>query len=126
MRRRGVKTGCMCALGVFILILYGLFVSKTDIGVPCFFNTITGLQCPGCGVTHMCIALMQGDIRSAWQSNAMLCILSPVLLFIIADYFLRYIRIGRWQILKWQSITLYGMIGLLLLFFVYRNIVQFT
>lgn len=32
---------------------------------PCYFATITGLPCPGCGMTRATIAFLKGDIRLA-------------------------------------------------------------
>ena len=37
--------------------------------VPCLFRTLTGLVCPGCGMTHACLAFARGDFQSAWQDH---------------------------------------------------------
>ena len=34
--------------------------------VPCPFRAVTGIRCPGCGMTRSCLALVQGVFISAW------------------------------------------------------------
>ncbi len=105
-------------------IAYGVFYIKTGIGIPCIFNKITGLKCPGCGVTHMCVALMKGDIPEAMQSNVVLFFISPLLLYILIGYACRYIKTGRMWLPKWQTVALYIMIAALVIFAIVRNLIM--
>ena len=43
-----------------------------DLPLPelCTMRRLTGLNCPGCGLTRSFIALAHGDLRSAWSYNA--------------------------------------------------------
>ena len=54
-------------MNIFLLgmagLLYGIFVSYTGLAIPCLFRKVTGLLCPGCGVTGMCVALLHLDWR---------------------------------------------------------------
>lgn len=123
MKKRLLRVSIVTLIFVIIGVLYGLFYIATGIGIPCTFYKITGLSCPGCGITRMCVALMQGDILSAIRSNAMLFFLTPLLLYIFGGYLLRYIRTGRWEVPRWQTIAMYIMIALLVLFGIVRNII---
>ena len=51
---------------------YALWVNLTHLSIPCPFHAITGLQCPGCGVTRMCLALLRLDVSGAWSANPVL------------------------------------------------------
>lgn len=40
---------------------------KEAVLVPCPFLTLTGIPCPGCGMTRSCLALVHGDLALAWS-----------------------------------------------------------
>ena len=123
MRKRALRVLSGIAVFVALGLIYGMFYMATGIGVPCVFNKITGLRCPGCGVTHMCVALMRGNIFEAIHYNSLLFFLSPLLLLILVDYIIRYIKTGRWTVLRWQTIILCVMIVLFVLFGIGRNLI---
>lgn len=62
----------MIGMSVCLLLgmLYALWLSLGGSGIPCIFHELTGLDCPSCGVTHMCMALLRLDIAAAWRANA--------------------------------------------------------
>ncbi|MCI7157868.1 DUF2752 domain-containing protein [Pseudoflavonifractor sp. P01025] len=61
----------------------------------CPFWKLTGLLCPGCGVTRMCLALLRLDVAAAWRANAALLLALPVLLLLAARMAVRYVRTGQ-------------------------------
>ena len=103
--------------------LYGVFIWRTGLAVPCPFRCMTGYLCPGCGVTHMCMALLHLDFQAAYASHPMLFVLLPVLFLIFGKYILDYIKTGSWSMNGLQTGMLYVCIGLLLVFNVIRNLI---
>jgi hypothetical protein len=90
--------------------------------VPCMFNKITGLHCPGCGATRCVHALLHGDLEQALAYNALFVILSPWL----AYAFLRMAyeawtgrRARRIRVPAWGITILFSV---LILFWIARNI----
>ena len=122
-RQRLLRVILWTALLAGVGLLYGFFVSRTGIAIPCIFHLVTGLKCPGCGVTRMCVALMHLDFKSAYEYNQMIFILSPVLLFIFLTCVVGYIRNGCWETNRTQNVVLYVCIALLIGFGIARNIV---
>ena len=58
-------------------IVYYLFVKITHLGIPCVFNLVTGLHCPGCGISRMFISLFSLDFKTAFSYNAFVMITGP-------------------------------------------------
>jgi hypothetical protein len=52
----------------------------------CPFRYLTGWQCPACGGTRMAYDLLHGDLARAWHDNALLLLLSPVLLWLLLGW----------------------------------------
>lgn len=46
----------------------------------CRFHQLTGLNCPGCGATRACHALLHGDLSTAFRDNALIVLSLPALL----------------------------------------------
>ena len=78
MKTRLLKVLCTAAVLLCAGLLYAVFASRTGIRVPCLFYTLTGLKCPGCGVTRMCTALLHGDLSEAFRQNRAVLLLLPV------------------------------------------------
>ncbi|MGN8876304.1 DUF2752 domain-containing protein [Pseudoflavonifractor sp. HCP28S3_F10] len=112
--------------GFSLLLLAGLgyavFCSRTGLMLPCPFHLVTGLLCPGCGVTRMCLALLHLDLAAAWRFNPGLLLLSPLLAVLFFSMALRYVRTGERRPTSVQSAAAWGMAAYLLLYGVGRNL----
>ena len=103
-------------------LAYAVFVRLSGLSIPCPVHALTGLLCPGCGVTSMCLALLRLDFAAAFRWNPGLMALSPFLGALIALLIARYIRTGSWRPGRWQTACLWAMLGLLLVWGVVRNV----
>ena len=61
-RRLGVA---MLGGGLLFFIIAGLGWNL----MPCPFLQVTGLPCPGCGMTRSCLALLRWDFPEVWRMN---------------------------------------------------------
>lgn len=72
---------------VIILLLIGMcyiyFFKDSKIVVPCVFHKITGLYCPGCGITRCLNALLHLEFYQAFRYNALVVILLPFIIFYV-------------------------------------------
>ena len=121
MSARLKKALCIALVVIAIGAIYALFVTLTGIAIPCVFRLITGFQCPGCGVTRMCLALLRLDFATAFYSNPAVFCLLPLMVFTAGRMLYVYIRYDRKRE-KLTQILLYVMIVILLIFAVLRNI----
>ena len=101
--------------------LYALFVTKTRLGIPCLFHLVTGWQCPGCGVSRMCLALLRLDFRAAFRANAAIFCLLPLMGATAARLLYLYIRYDRRRD-RAAELSVRFMIAVLVVFGVLRNL----
>lgn len=117
-----IKTGGLLGAGLFyafICILAGHPL------VPCLFHTVTGLYCPGCGVSRMCLSILSLDFASAFKANAAVFLLLPPGLVMALRMAVRYVRTGNTRPTQVQTCVFYVMVGVLLVFGVVRNLPGF-
>lgn len=90
--RKLLRTGVVL-LGVGLA--YAWFVRQTGLAIPCPVRLITGHNCPGCGVTRMCLALLRGDLSAAYAVNRGLFLVLPALAVLLGVVLYRYVRADR-------------------------------
>ena len=52
----------------------------------CPIKAITGLECPGCGITRMFVALFHGNIYQAFRYNPLVFIELPIIFILLFLY----------------------------------------
>jgi len=101
-------------LGLFGLVyIYFNNPAETPF-VPCYFHELTGLECPGCGITRAIYCLMHFDIVQALHYNVMFVLTIPLLMFCG----LKKIQDSEFEI-KLKPLLIY--VAVLLIFAVARN-----
>lgn len=110
--------GIILAVG----IAYYIFFRLTRIGIKCPFNQITGLLCPGCGLSRMMLALIEFDIPLAIYYNAAAFLLLPSWVAVFISYCYEYIKYGKVKMRAWYKVILVVTIAVLVVFGVARNI----
>lgn len=63
---------------------------------PCAFHVVTGLHCPGCGLTRMLHALVHGDVARAWTMNPLAVIALPLLASMLLQWWLARPLLPGW------------------------------
>ena len=103
--------------------LVGYFNPTTARFFPvCPLYSLTGIHCPGCGLTRGFHALFHGDVLTALHYNALLPIFALFLAFIFVSLVL---IVGRGRGLSWRIFppsAMYGFLVLAAAFFVLRNL----
>ena len=111
------KTGLVLGIG----LAYAAFVMLTGLGIPCLFHELTGLLCPGCGISRMFLSLLRGDLLLAARYNLLVLMLLPFGAALFLYRFVRYVRQGETPMRTWEKIS-YCIAFLLCVVFAYlRN-----
>ena len=103
-------------------LLYALWLHFTHLGIPCPFNTLLHIKCPGCGMTHAAMAVLKTDFYEAWESNALSLTVVPLLILILTVYEVRYIRTGKRHFNPAEKILLGVMAYTSLAYAIVRNL----
>lgn len=103
-----------------IAILFAIALFKYNVGIPCVFNKITGLYCPGCGTTRAIYSLIQLDLYQAFRYNMLVIALLP---FAIGLIIYKYALKGQKEI---PNDIWYLIIAVAILFGILRNIPFFS
>lgn len=102
---------------------YAVFCSLTHWGIPCPFHLVTGLNCPGCGVSRMLLSLLRLDLRAAFGYNAALLCLLPVFLLLFLAHARRYVRDGSYSLGRFGRGTELVLAFALVLWGLVRNLI---
>jgi hypothetical protein len=122
-KKRIVNLIVAISLALAIGLLYYVSFRYLDVSVPCIFRKLTGLYCPGCGLTRMCSAILEGDLIAAFGYNPLCFVLLPFFIFLAIRYSILYVKNGNpLGCGRLDVIMLSALVFLLFIFAVLRNI----
>lgn len=104
-------------------LAYALWVRATGLALPCPFRAVTGLLCPGCGVTRLCLALLRGDWAGAWRANPALLPMLPILAALAVRLSVRYVREGSAVLTRRENALVWVLTALLAAWGILRNLI---
>lgn len=105
-------------------IVYYLVVLLTPFGIPCPIHLVTGLSCPGCGVSRFFMELGKLNFIMAARQNLAVAILLPLWLIVGAvEFFFNPKALAKGS--KLVNILTWGSVVILVVFGILRNIPGF-
>lgn len=79
-RKAAVALSLVAALAAGVGLLLVFDPNAADSPLPqCLFRLLTGLYCPGCGMTRALHALLHADAATAWAMNPMIVLMLALL-----------------------------------------------
>lgn len=108
---------------LFLLLLFYYYFLNTYFGfyIPCIFHKITGLLCPGCGVSRMLLAMSRLDFISAFYFNPVIFCGLPFIIYMLLKQLFYYIIDNSLKITKVENILLILYLSILILYGIIRN-----
>lgn len=127
-RPEGLHNENISSRKVIFLLLICIFAAAFLIwlrlggpGIPCLFHLVTGLDCPGCGVTRMILAVSRMDFKTAMRANPFLFVTFPCPALLLTHYAHRWLKNGKISKKAEACAALYC-VGLVL-FGIFRNLI---
>ncbi len=108
------------ATGAFAVYYFN--PANTAFFPACPFHSLTGLNCPGCGLTRGFHALLNGDVLSALHFNALIPFYFLFFLYLFVSLALTLIRGRGLEFRVFSPRAIYGFLVLTLVFSVVRNL----
>lgn len=126
MKKRLTKVIFQVVVCIGLLLGYYFLNCKYNFAIPCIIHKLTGLYCPGCGITRCLFALIKGNIYEAFMYNQLVFILLPFLLFYIVYNIYLYVFDTKDKIFsKIPQIVWIILIIIVVIFGVVRNFEYF-
>lgn len=123
MKERLYKTLKPIFLILLLGIVYVVLIYTTDFRIPCPFRYVTGLDCPGCGVSRVILSYLKLDFKTAFYTNPVITVILPILFVDFIYHKYHYVvHNNRKPFNKLENISMYVMIGSLILYAVIKNI----
>ncbi|MNI62774.1 hypothetical protein D3C73_1181070 [compost metagenome] len=102
------------SLGIAGLLYLKVWLPATNIGIPCVFHELTGLYCPGCGITRALLSLLTLDVYQGFRYNP--------LVFVILPLYITYTMATKNQMRRISKVIMTVMLIVTLVFGLLRNI----
>jgi hypothetical protein len=115
----------LCGLALLVFAAFCLRSQGPGAGwLPgCLFHRMTGLDCPGCGMTRAAHATLHGDLAAAFRFNPLGMVLLPLAMIGIGLEIAGWVR-GKplaWAF-RLRGRWVWGVAAVVLVFWVARNI----
>jgi hypothetical protein len=116
-RQFALAAALALAVAAAVTLLFAVKPSELWFLPACQFHRLTGLHCPGCGMTRASWHLLHGRVFAALHCNALFTLALPVIA-----------GVGLWRWWRpqsasaWKPAYTWLMVGVLIVFGVLRNV----
>ena len=105
---------------LILLIVYYFLNQTVYLEIPCIFHKITGLYCPGCGITRMFFSLLNFKFYQAFRYNML------VFIMLFGYIFIKIIEILTKHKINFSNNFQISLLVITILFGILRNIDTFS
>lgn len=116
--------GLFLALGVPVGLTIAYLFQPTEASFypRCVFHLLTGLHCPGCGMTRALHAILHGEWRQAVAYNLFFLLILPILVAYGMRWGIEVVLGKSLPIWRWPAWATWTLLGVYLMFGVARNV----
>lgn len=119
-----IKLSIKIVCTLFLTGIIFLYLNhKFSFFIPCIFHEITGLWCPGCGITRMILSILKMNFYQAFRYNPLVFILMPFFTIYGITYYYSWLQNKE---LKINKNIWYLLLVVTITFMILRNIPFFN
>ena len=131
MKERCVKLLRWISIILILGLCYAFIIESTGFSVPCIFKKFTGFKCPGCGLTLICMCILNyifhgfniEFLRIAFKANPFLFCISPFVSYFVLKYLIVWLKTGEgFKETVFDKILICILLLVSLFWTIYRNI----
>ena len=123
MKKRIRNVALLYSAIAMIGILYYVIFRKWHLGLPCILNSLTGLSCPGCGLTRAIVAISRGDFLTALSLNCLIYLYIAYGIWFVSTATVRYIKGKQDPLIFGPNFVHISILALAAVFGIVRNII---
>lgn len=112
-----------CGILIVCGLAYTAFYLITGYGIPCRFHEITGLSCPGCGISRMFVNMFRMQWHDAFMNNPAVFVLLPFSMIYVLRRLVIYVKNGTYRENIYTKCFIAAVLVILAVFGIVRNII---
>ncbi|MCU0373474.1 MAG: DUF2752 domain-containing protein [Ignavibacteria bacterium] len=116
------QTAVLTAAVFFIVVMFVWNPSIQKYYPDCIFNSVTGLQCPGCGGLRGTHSILHLNFSEAFFYNPLVFVSTPVIIYVIIYYMMNLlfgVKLPKFTVTPLLATVISALV---LLFWIYRNL----
>lgn len=108
-------------LSPLFIVYYIVDPAGAELMPKCIVKTLTGYDCPSCGIQRMLHLILHGQIIEALLLNPFMLIALPYLFILFLVYFTPNTMLVKLRILCYNKVVVWGYVGLFFIWWIVRN-----
>ena len=110
---------------------YAVLITQYGIGFHCPIRYNTGIACPFCGLTRMCLAILRfifvnrdfSELVYAYSMNQFVVYMSPFVLYLVGSHVIHWVKTGKFKgVDKTDKVIFSLVIVVMIMWCAFRNI----
>ena len=131
MKKRILAVISVISAILVIGLSYAVLITQYGIGIRCPIRWSTGISCPFCGLTRMCLAILRyifvnrdfSELIYAYNMNQFVIYMSPFVIYVLGSHIIHWVKTGKFKgIEKTDKVIFILVVIVMLMWFLFRNI----
>ncbi len=120
-KTRSIAAMLLSGIAALFYILWRFDPVRDTLYPPCWFYSLTGKYCPGCGGLRGTHAFLNGDLLLALAYNPLLALFIPIVIYLIVFNFIALVKGSYPRNFLNNKLFIYILVFIIIIFWIVRN-----